>query len=76
MRKASERDAQLGKFSNILAHEIKNPLGTIDGLLSYSLSNINSEEIKEYLSKSQAELKRINKLVNDFLYYGREINNK
>lgn len=74
MRKASERDAQLGKFSNILAHEIKNPLGAIDGFLSYSISNINSDELKEYLSKSQEELKRINKLVNDFLYYGREIN--
>ena len=72
--KAFERDAQLGKFSNILAHEIKNPLGAIDGLLTYSLSNTKSENIKEYLIKSQEELKRINKLVNDFLYYGREIN--
>jgi two-component system sensor histidine kinase HydH len=74
LRKISERDAELGKFSNILAHEIKNPLSSIDGLIKYSLNNIDSNSLKEYLIKSLDELSRINKLINDFLYFGREIN--
>jgi len=74
LRKISERDAELGKFSNILAHEIKNPLSSIDGLIKYSLNNIDSNSVKEYLNKSLDELSRINKLINDFLYFGREIN--
>jgi two-component system sensor histidine kinase HydH len=74
MRKVAERDAELGKFSNLLAHEIKNPLSSIDGLIRYAAGITESANIKEYLIKSLEELKRINKLVNDFLYFGKEIN--
>jgi two-component system sensor histidine kinase HydH len=71
--KKAEKDAELGKFANILAHEIKNPLSSIKGLIEYSANREESSKLKEYLGRSLQEIERLNKIVNDFLHFGRDI---
>jgi two-component system sensor histidine kinase HydH len=71
--KKAEKDAELGKFANILAHEIKNPLSSIKGLIEYSINKEESSKLKEYLGRSLQEIERLNKIVNDFLHFGRDI---
>ena len=71
--KKAEKDAELGKFANILAHEIKNPLSSIKGLIEYSINKEGNEKLKDYLSRSLQEIERLNKIVNDFLHFGRDI---
>ncbi len=65
--------AQVGKFSMIVAHEIKNPLTVIKG----SLSLLRKPEPVDPAVKAQLvgyideEIVRINTLVEDFLLYAR-----
>ncbi|BAI81560.1 two-component system, NtrC family, sensor histidine kinase [Deferribacter desulfuricans SSM1] len=68
-----EKNAEMGKFANLLAHEIKNPLSSITGLLQYLLDTENNEQKQDILLRVRNELKRLNDMVNDFLTYGREI---
>ena len=72
-RKIAEKHAELGKLSNILAHEIRNPLSSIKGLIKYVQNKIEEKEYKGYLDKSIEELDRLNKIVSDFLSFGKEI---
>ncbi|NOZ23575.1 MAG: two-component sensor histidine kinase [Planctomycetes bacterium] len=75
--RVSERLAFVGKLAGGLAHEIKNPLGTL---------NLNLQLMKEDLEKSstpvetrickkidvlQREAKRLEEILNDFLRYAR-----
>jgi len=69
----AEREAEIGKFANVLAHEIKNPLSSMKGLINYSARKIESPELSEYLFQSLEEIDRLNKIVNDFLSYGRDM---
>lgn len=69
----AEREAEIGKFANVLAHEIKNPLSSMKGLINYSAKKVESPEISEYLFQSLEEIDRLNKIVNDFLSYGRDM---
>jgi len=71
--KRAEKEAEVGKFSNILAHEIKNPLSSMKGLVEYTLKKESDEKLKDYLSRSLTEIDRLNKIVNDFLDFGRDI---
>jgi two-component system sensor histidine kinase HydH len=75
-RKA-EKAAELGKFSTILAHEIKNPLSSMSGLIKYAISKSNHSEdstnINVCLTKSIEEIERLNSIVNDFLTFGKPI---
>jgi len=71
--KRAEKEAEIGKFSNILAHEIKNPLSSMKGLVEYTLKKESDEKLKDYLSRSLTEIDRLNKIVNDFLDFGRDI---
>ena len=65
--------AEVGKFSMIVAHEIKNPLAIIKG----SLDILRKEEPADADLKRQMaeymddEIGRINKLIEDFLLYAR-----
>jgi len=68
-----EKNAEMGKFSNLLAHEIKNPLSSISGLMEYLLDNEYVDYKKDILQRIKNELKRLNDMVNDFLTYGREL---
>ncbi|MBZ4671841.1 MAG: integral rane sensor signal transduction histidine kinase [Deferribacteraceae bacterium] len=71
--KRAEKEAELGKFANILAHEIKNPLSSMKGLVEYTVKKESDEKLKDYLSRSLTEIDRLNKIVNDFLDFGRHI---
>ena len=64
--------AEMGKFSMMVAHEIKNPLAIIKGSLDILKKKDVSEETQvtmyHYLEE---EIDRINKLVEDFLLFSR-----
>jgi signal transduction histidine kinase len=67
-----ERMAEIGNFSMMIAHELKNPLGIIKG----SVDIIAKEGVKVKVKKTmveyiQDEVKRLNRLVDDFLSFAR-----
>ena len=67
-----ERMAEIGNFSMMIAHELKNPLGIIKG----SVDIISKEGVKAQVSRTmmeyiQDEVKRLNRLVEDFLSFAR-----
>ena len=67
-----ERMAEIGNFSMMIAHELKNPLGIIKG----SIDIISKEGVKPKVRKTmieyiQDEVKRLNRLVEDFLSFAR-----
>lgn len=63
--------AEMGKFSLMIAHELKNPLGIIKGSLDILKKNPalpTSETMMEYM---EDEIKRLNRLIEDFLSFAR-----
>jgi nitrogen fixation/metabolism regulation signal transduction histidine kinase len=67
-----ERMAEIGNFSMMIAHELKNPLGIIKG----SVDIISKEGVKTKVRNTmieyiQDEVKRLNRLVEDFLSFAR-----
>jgi len=67
-----ERMAEIGNFSMMIAHELKNPLGIIKG----SVDIITKEGVKTKVRRTmvgyiQDEVKRLNRLVEDFLSFAR-----
>ncbi|MCA1927900.1 MAG: hypothetical protein LDL09_05725 [Calditerrivibrio sp.] len=69
-----EKDAQLGRMANMLAHEVKNPLSSMKGFTEYVYERVDSEELADYMDRVLDEIDRLNRIVNDFLIYGREVN--
>ncbi|MBL8292579.1 MAG: hypothetical protein JNN08_12125 [Bryobacterales bacterium] len=65
-----EHLAQIGKMSAMLAHEIRNPLGTIKGYAQLAGERA-SEELRALLDPVLSETQRLELLVNDLLAYGR-----
>lgn len=64
--------AELGKFSMLVAHEIKNPLSIIKGSLDILKKDHISSEIRQQMLDYQTdEILRINRLVEDFLLFAR-----
>ncbi len=72
--KERDRLAALGQMAAGLAHEIRNPLGSIKGAAQY-LQPIGSEmsdgPTKEFLDIIVEEVDRLNKIVSQFLDYAR-----
>ncbi len=67
--------AELGKFSMLVAHEIKNPLSVIKGSVDILKKNNISPEIRQQMLDYQTdELLRMNRLVEDFLLFARPKN--
>jgi signal transduction histidine kinase len=64
--------AEIGKFSMIIAHELKNPLGIIKGSVDIldkpATEAVTQETMKSYI---RDEVKRLNKLIEDFLAFAR-----
>jgi signal transduction histidine kinase len=64
--------AEIGKFSMIIAHELKNPLGIIKGsvdILSKSTTDPDTKITMEtYILE---EVQRLNKLIDDFLAFAK-----
>jgi signal transduction histidine kinase len=70
MRERAQRDERMvavGKLSAGLAHEIRNPLASLSGLLQLIAEDSNSREVQLAL----AEAGRLNRLVEDFLQAAR-----
>lgn len=65
-----EQLAQLGKMSAVLAHEIRNPLGTIKGFAQLALESAGAG-LREMLEPIVEETRRLERLVQDLLLYGR-----
>ncbi len=66
-----ERLAMLGEMASVLAHEIRNPLGSIKGFAQY-LSEQDSAK-KELLDIIVSESKRLERLTDDMLVYARPV---
>jgi two-component system sensor histidine kinase HydH len=67
------QEATTGRFANILAHEIKNPLSSIKGFVDYSMKKSNDSQIKENLERSLDEVDRLAGIVDGFLTFGRAV---
>ncbi len=67
-----DRMAEIGKFSMIIAHELKNPLGIIKGSVDILAKSSVKPDIQETMvGYIQDEVKRLNKLIDDFLSFAR-----
>ena len=72
--KERERLAALGQMAAGLAHEIRNPLGSIKGaaqVLEPIGQQSNDSSIREFLNIIVEEVDRLNKIVSQFLDYAR-----
>jgi two-component system sensor histidine kinase HydH len=69
----SEREAEMGKMSLVMAHELKNPLSSVKGLMEYSAKK-SEGSLKDVSERCVDEIGRLDKIVNEFLAYGKDIN--
>ena len=73
-----EKLSILGEMASVLAHEIRNPLGSIKGFAQYLKEQItgqrpqNREVTEQYLDIIVSESKRIETLTEDLLTYARQ----
>jgi len=67
-----ERMAEVGRFSTIVAHELKNPLGIIRGSINIlekgSVSKETRQTMVQYINE---EVTRLNQLAEEFLVFAR-----
>ena len=62
----------IGELASGMAHEIRNPLGSIQGALEILKEDYKPEDKKfEFLNILFKEIKRLNRVVTDFLSYAR-----
>lgn len=67
-----ERMAEIGNFSMMIAHELKNPLGIIKGSVDIiSKDGVKTKVRNTMIEYIQDEVKRLNRLVEDFLSFAR-----
>lgn len=67
-----ERMAEIGNFSMMIAHELKNPLGIIKGSVDILAKDGTKGKVrKTMIEYIQDEVKRLNRLVEDFLSFAR-----
>ncbi len=68
----ADRLAALGQLSAGIAHEIRNPLGSIKGAVEILCSNgPTAEEKQEFAAIVRQEVARINRLIEEFLRFAR-----
>ena len=70
-KEAKDRLATLGQLATGLAHEIRNPLGTIKAAVEYLQPSEYDEDQKEFLLMIRDEVDRLNRFVERFLSYAR-----
>jgi two-component system sensor histidine kinase HydH len=66
-----EKALLLEKMAPVLAHEIRNPLGSIKGAAQVLRSEAESEEQRNLLDVIAEEVNRLNRVVSQFLDYAR-----
>lgn len=70
----SERLSTLGEMSATLAHEIRNPLGSIKGTAEILMEDFHPGERKyEFLEILLKETDRLNRVVEEFLHFARPV---
>jgi two-component system sensor histidine kinase HydH len=67
----SSRLAALGQMAAGIAHEIRNPLGTLRGFAQYFASSSEDKSAKEYSSLMIAEVDRLNESISALLQFSR-----
>lgn len=68
----SDKFAFWGKLSAVIAHEIRNPLASLRGSVEYLSETVMlDEDNKKVFNILIREIERLNKIINDFLYYTR-----
>jgi signal transduction histidine kinase len=65
-----EHLAHIGSMAAVLAHEIRNPLGTIKGFAQVAAERVDPP-VRELLAPILSETRRLEALVTDLLAYGR-----
>lgn len=63
--------AEVGKFSMMIAHEVKNPLAIIKSSLDMLKQDMNIPEDNLLLNYTEEELVRLNNLIESFLMFSR-----
>ena len=67
-----DRMAEIGKFSTIIAHELKNPLGIIKGAVDIIAKTSTAPQLRTTMTGYiQDEVQRLNKIIEDFLAFAR-----
>ena len=66
-----EKALLLEKMAPVLAHEIRNPLGSIKGAAQVLRSEVEGEEQRKLLDVITEEVDRLNRVVSQFLNYAR-----
>ncbi len=67
----SQRLASLGRMAAGIAHEIRNPLGTLRGFAQYFGSKAEDEASKEYSELMVGEVDRLNSIISTLLQFSR-----
>ncbi|MFV0435960.1 MAG: two-component system sensor histidine kinase NtrB [Desulfopila sp.] len=67
----SRRLAALGKMAAGIAHELRNPLGTLRGFSQYFGKHADSTEGKEYAELMVSEVDRLNETISALLQFAR-----
>jgi signal transduction histidine kinase len=63
--------AEVGKFSMMIAHEVKNPLGIIKSSLEMMKSDLNVPVDNILMTYAEEEIVRLNNLIESFLMFSR-----
>jgi signal transduction histidine kinase len=67
-----ERMAEIGRFSTVVAHEMKNPLGIIRGAINIMAKNDTADDTRHTMVKYiNEEVTRLNQLAEEFLIFAR-----
>jgi signal transduction histidine kinase len=73
----AERSTALGRLASAVAHEIRNPLNFINLSIDHvrermaPAETLKKEEFERILKNMKSEISRLNRLVNDFLSFGK-----
>jgi len=67
----SQRLAALGRLAAGMAHEIRNPLGTLRGFAQYFGSRAEDDASKEYSNLMVGEVDRLNEIISSLLQFSR-----
>lgn len=63
--------AEMGKFSLMIAHEVKNPLGIIKSSLDVLKNDLSLSEENTMIAYMEDEIRRLNHLIEEFLSFAR-----
>lgn len=74
MAKRSEKMAAMGEMAANIAHEIRNPLGSIELFASLILKNAGNEKEKQHGARIIASVKNVDNKISNLLMFTRNLN--